>query len=30
LYRRLAVAAVELRPYAVHEPQGTERGRKGQ
>jgi hypothetical protein len=30
LYRRLAVAAVELRPYAAHDPQGTERGRKGQ
>jgi hypothetical protein len=30
LYRRLAAAAVELRPYAEHEPHGTERGRKGQ
>jgi len=30
LYRRLAAAVAELRPYAEHEPQGAERGRKGQ
>jgi hypothetical protein len=29
LYRRLAAAAVELRPYAAHESQAAERGRKG-
>jgi hypothetical protein len=30
LYRRLAAAAVELRPHGEHESQGTERIRKGQ
>jgi len=30
LYRRLAAAAVELRPYAAQESQRTERDRKGQ
>jgi hypothetical protein len=30
LYRRLAAAAVELRLYAEHEPESTERDRKGQ
>ena len=29
LYRRLAAAAVELRPYAAQESQGTQRDRKG-
>jgi hypothetical protein len=30
LYRRLAAAAVELRPFAEHGPESTERDRKGQ